>query len=137
VRDANGKKMSKSEGNVIDPLDVINGISLDKLLQTASDFPFKTDKKKAQVLKNIEKDFPEGIPAAGADGLRFTLAALSAQGRDVKLSIPRTAGYRKFLNKIWNAAVNYVEYAKITDAPDVHTVARAELSLADRWILSR
>ena len=99
VRDAYGKKMSKSEGNAIDPLDVINGIALQDLMDKTKTYPVP-EKKLNAVLKGIEKEFPEGIPAAGADGLRFTLSALSAQGRDVKLSIPRAAGYRAFLNKI-------------------------------------
>ncbi|OGQ14123.1 MAG: valine--tRNA ligase [Deltaproteobacteria bacterium RBG_16_71_12] len=135
VRDGAGKKMSKSEGNAVDPLDVIAGISLPDLLAKTRTYPVP-DKKLAAVLKSIEKEFPEGIPAAGADGLRFTLAALSAHGRDVKLSIPRAAGYRAFLNKIWNAT-RFV-LMRVGDAPiPALAEANGELSLGDRWILSR
>ncbi len=135
VRDGAGKKMSKSEGNAVDPLDVIHGIALPELVAKTKTYPVP-EKKLAAVLKGIEKEFPEGIPAAGADGLRFTLAALSAHGRDVKLSIPRAAGYRAFLNKIWNAT-RFV-LLRVGDAPvpalgDV----RDQLALGDRWILSR
>ncbi len=137
VRDANGRKMSKSLGNAIDPLDVMYGITLPDLLDKTKTYPVP-DKKLASVLKGLEKEFPDGLPAAGADGLRFTLAALSAQGRDVKLSLPRAAGYRRFLNKIWNAAVNF-GVARVGDAPvpAVSSLERGALSLADRWILSR
>ena len=140
VRDANGKKMSKSEGNAIDPLDVMAGISLPDLLIKTKSYPVP-EKKLPGVLKSLEKEFPDGIPAAGADGLRFTLAALSAQGRDVKLSLPRAAGYKAFLNKIWNAtrfALMRVSPAPATDAAIESVLAvRADLALGDRWILSR
>jgi valyl-tRNA synthetase len=135
VRDANGKKMSKSEGNALDPLDVISGITLPDLIAKTKTYPVP-EKKLASVLKNIEKEFPDGIPAAGADGLRFTLAALSSHGRDVKLSIPRAAGYRAFLNKIWNAtrfALMRIGDDKILPLAQV----RAHLSLADQAILSK
>jgi valyl-tRNA synthetase len=135
VRDAQGKKMSKSEGNAIDPLDVIAGVPLPELLAKTKTYPVP-EKKLPGVLKGLEKEFPEGIPAAGADGLRFTLAALSSHGRDVKLSLPRAAGYKRFLNKIWNAtrfALMRVGEAPVKSIDEV----RADLSLGDRWILSR
>jgi valyl-tRNA synthetase len=135
VRDAYGKKMSKSEGNALDPLDVMNGITLQALIEKTKTYPVP-EKKLAAVLKGLEKEYPEGIPAAGADGLRFTLAALSSQGRDVKLSIPRAAGYRAFLNKIWNAT----RFALLKGGSGpVRSIAEAKphLSTADAFILSR
>jgi valyl-tRNA synthetase len=131
VRDAHGQKMSKSLGNAIDPLDVVYGITLDELLAKTKTYPIP-EKNIPRVLKALEKDFPEGIPASGADGLRFTLAALAGQGRDVKLSIPRVAGYRAFLNKIWNAS--RFALMRVGDRP-LEPLRKG--SLADRWILSR
>jgi valyl-tRNA synthetase len=136
VRDAYGRKMSKSEGNAIDPLDVTAGISLDDLMAKTRTYPVP-EKKLGAVLDGLKKEYPEGIPAAGADGLRFTLAALSSWGRDVKLSIPRAAGYRAFLNKIWNAT-RFVVMKGGTDTPVLHLGAvREALGTADRYILSR
>jgi valyl-tRNA synthetase len=135
VRDAYGKKMSKSEGNALDPLDVMNGITLEDLIAKTKTYPVP-EKKLAAVLKGLEKEYPEGIPAAGADGLRFTLAALSSQGRDVKLSIPRAAGYRAFLNKIWNATRFALMKGGTGEVKSIDAV-RAHLSTADTWILSR
>jgi valyl-tRNA synthetase len=135
VRDGAGKKMSKSEGNALDPLDVIAGITLPELLAKTKTYPVP-EKKLPNVLKSIEKEFPEGIPAAGADGLRFTLAALSAQGRDVKLSIPRAAGYKAFLNKIWNASRFGLMKLGQEPIPELNSV-KADMTLADRWIVSR
>jgi valyl-tRNA synthetase len=135
VRDAYGRKMSKGEGNALDPLDVMYGTTLPDLLAKTKTYPVP-EKKLASVLKGLEKEFPEGIPSAGADGLRFTLAALSAQGRDVKLSIPRASGYKAFLNKIWNAtrfALMKVGDGAVPPLSDV----KPSLSLGDRWILSR
>jgi valyl-tRNA synthetase len=135
VRDSQGRKMSKSLGNAIDPLDVINGITLDDLLAKTKTYPVP-EKLLPSVLKGLEQEYKEGIPASGADGLRFSLAALSGQGRDVKLSIPRVAGYRAFLNKIWNAtrfALMGLGGAKPRPLAEV----KDDLSLADRWILSR
>ena len=135
VRDANGKKMSKSEGNAVDPLDVMAGITLPALIEKTKTYPVP-EKKLAAVLKGLEKEFPEGIPAAGADGLRFTLAALSSWGRDVKLSIPRAAGYRAFLNKIWNATRFVIVKGGTDPIPSLDAV-KADLGVAERYILSR
>jgi valyl-tRNA synthetase len=135
VRDAYGKKMSKSEGNALDPLDVMNGISLEDLIAKTKTYPVP-EKKLTAVLKGLEKEYPEGIPAAGADGLRFTLAALSSQGRDVKLSIPRAAGYRAFLNKIWNATRFALMKGGSGEVKSIAEV-RPHLSTADSFILSR
>ena len=136
VRDAYGRKMSKSEGNAIDPLDVTMGIAIHDLLEKTKTYPVP-EKKISRVLEGLTKEFPEGIPAAGADGLRFTLAALSSWGRDVKLSIPRAAGYRAFLNKIWNAT-RFVVMKGGTDTPVPSLAAvKGDLGTADRYILAR
>jgi valyl-tRNA synthetase len=135
IRDSQGRKMSKSLGNAIDPLDVIEGITLDDLLTKTRSYPVP-ESLLPGVLKGLKKDYPDGIPASGADGLRFSLAALAGQGRDVKLSIPRVAGYRAFLNKIWNAT--RFALMSLGDAqPRPLDEVRNDLSLADRWILSR
>jgi valyl-tRNA synthetase len=141
VRDAHGRKMSKSLGNAVDPLDVIGGISLDELTAKTKTYPVP-EKMLPKVLKGLEKDFPHGIPAAGADGLRFSLAALATPSGDVKLSIPRVEGYRAFLNKIWNAtrfALMRVGDDPVDGLRDPQQLEamKDKLSLADRWILSR
>ncbi len=135
VRDAYGRKMSKSEGNAIDPLDVMRGISLPDLVAKTKTYPVP-EKKLGAVLAGLQKEYPEGIPAAGADGLRFTLAALSSWGRDVKLSIPRAAGYRAFLNKVWNATRFVLMKGGSGPVAPLADV-RASLGVADRYILSR
>jgi valyl-tRNA synthetase len=137
VVDEHGEKMSKVKGNVIDPLDVVYGAALDDLLKKAKD-----GLAPANALENIKKSFPTGIPPAGADALRFTLAALAAQGRNIRLSIPRVEGYRHFANKLWNAArfalMNMTGYDadRFGDALREGTETAA-LTLADRWILSK
>jgi valyl-tRNA synthetase len=137
VVDEKGEKMSKVKGNVIDPLDVVYGATLDDLLKKAKD-----GLAPEEALENIKKSFPQGIPAAGADALRFTLSALAAQGRNIRLSIPRVEGYRHFANKLWNAArfalMNMTGYDadRFGDALREGTETAA-LTLADRWILSR
>ncbi len=135
VRDSQGRKMSKSLGNAIDPLDVIQGIRLDDLLAKTRTYPVP-QAMLPEVLEGLRREYPEGIPASGADGLRFSLAALSGQGRDVKLSIPRVGGYRAFLNKIWNAT-RFALLSTGGAVPLPISEVRAQLSLADRWILSR
>lgn len=135
VRDAQGQKMSKSLGNAIDPLDVINGISLQALLKKTKTYPIPSQNLN-KVLKGLEREYPEGIPTTGADGLRFTLAALLSQGRDVRLSLSRAQGYRAFLNKIWNAT--RFALMRLGDAPVLPlSEVKTHFSVADRWILSR
>src|SRR5439155_2774348 len=137
VVDEHGEKMSKVKGNVIDPLDVVYGATKEQLLQKAKD-----QLAPPQALANIEKSFPDGIPAAGADALRFTLASLAAQGRNIRLSLQRVDGYRHFANKLWNAARFCMMNLQGFDADRFGDALRegvdtAALTLADRWILSR
>ncbi len=137
VVDENGEKMSKVKGNVIDPLDVIYGATLEQLTTKA-----REGLAPASAIKNIEKNFPEGIPASGADALRFTLASMAAQGRNLRLSIARVEGYRHFANKLWNAARFAQRHFSGFDADRFGDALRdgketASLSMADRWILSR
>jgi valyl-tRNA synthetase len=102
VRDERGQKMSKTKGNVMDPLDIVDGVELDRLIQKRVDGLM--DKKDAtRISRDTRKDYPQGIPAYGADALRFTLAAMAAQGRDIKLSLKAVEGNRNFATKLWNA----------------------------------
>jgi valyl-tRNA synthetase len=131
VRDADGQKMSKSKGNILDPLDLIDGATLEQLIAKRTGSLMQPHMK-AAVEKATRKQFPRGLPAFGADALRFTFAALATQGRDVRFDLGRIEGYRNFCNKLWNAA-RYV-WLVTHDAP---AQGEGEPGLPERWIRSR
>lgn len=132
VRDADGQKMSKSKGNVLDPLDVIDGISLEDLLEKRTSNMMQPEKAK-QIKKSTLKHFPEGMPAYGTDAMRFTFAAMATTGRDIRFDLQRVEGYRNYCNKIWNAA----RYVMMQVESPVSTDTSAAYTAADKWILSR
>jgi valyl-tRNA synthetase len=131
VRDADGQKMSKTKGNGLDPLDLIDGIDLEALVQKRTE-NLTQPQMAPRIEKQTRKDFPNGIPSYGTDALRFTYCALATTGRDVRFDLHRVDGYRNFCNKLWNAA-RFV----LMNCNDADLSGETTFSLADRWILSR
>ncbi|MGW8311361.1 MAG: valine--tRNA ligase [Thiogranum sp.] len=156
VRDAHGNKMSKSKGNVLDPIDLIDGIDLEALVEKRTGSMMQPHLAE-KIAKQTRKDFPDGIPSFGTDALRFTFAAMASTGRDINFDLNRIEGYRNFCNKLWNAA-RYVLMntegqdcgqpgfsggknhpgapSKALQAPSPSGAGEIVLSGADRWILS-
>ena len=131
IKDGNGQKMSKSKGNVLDPIDLIDGINLEDLLDKRTQGMMQP-KLAEKIKKQTQKEFPNGIPSFGTDAIRFTFTALASFGRDIKFDLKRVEGYRNFCNKLWNAS-RFV----LMNLESKTINHEAALSSQDKWILSR